>query len=48
MKNGIHYNLIIFAISANMAGRISRQSIAVSGLARITENEGKNDDVCSV
>jgi hypothetical protein len=39
------YNLIIFAISANMAGGISRQSLAGFGLARINENEGKNDGV---
>jgi hypothetical protein len=30
-------NLIIFAISANMAGRISRQSHAVRGLAQISD-----------
>jgi hypothetical protein len=34
-------NLIIFAVKANAVRRINRQSRAVSGLARISDDEGQ-------
>jgi hypothetical protein len=35
------YHLIIFAVPAKSAGRTSRQSLAVRGLARISDYEGQ-------
>jgi hypothetical protein len=41
-------NLIIFAVTANMAGRISRQSRSVRGFERICGNEGQTQMTAAV
>jgi hypothetical protein len=40
MKSRLQGNLIIDAVPADAAGRMIRQSLAISGLARFSENEG--------
>jgi hypothetical protein len=40
MKSRLQGNLIIDAVPADAAGRMLRQSLAISGLARFSENEG--------
>jgi hypothetical protein len=42
MKNCIQGNLIIAAVWTYFTGWVSSQSLAVSGIARIDENEGKS------